>query len=521
VRELSRREVLAGGAALALAPRRAGADPTTDLDVAIVGGGVAGTYAAWRLAEAHRRVWLFEASDRIGGRLHSVAFPQAPHLIVEAGGMRFLDAHVRVSGLIQHLGLTTRGYPIDRDPNRMMLRGRNFSEKDVRAGKARFPYRVPDADQTPDAKFIDRAITDVLPDFAKMKPADWDKIRSSYRYRGRPLRDWTNRDLLLQGMSAEELALAEDASGYDDWIEGETGLDEMDYAFVHDDESKPFRTIVGGYQLLPLALAAQAGKRGAAIATNARVVSLVAGRGGYELTLRDAHDRQTSLTAARVILALPRRGLECIENFPDAKSDRNFARLIASVRPIPACKSLLLYRRPWWRDHGIIEGRNVTDMPARQFYCLGSETVRQAGEETNGYGVLMAYCDMKSVAIWKRLAGRPGAFGLSRLAGNSVLATEVHREAQLVLGRADDAPLAARFQDWSADPYGGGWHYYALGHDGVADSEAMLKPVANRELFVCGEAYSHAQGWVEGALERAETLLERHFAVKPPIWRKA
>jgi monoamine oxidase len=521
VRELSRRAVLAGGAALTLAPIHAGADSGPDLDVAIVGGGVAGTYAAWRLAEAGHRVQLFESSDRIGGRLHSVAFPQAPHLVAEAGGMRFLDAHERVSGVVRHLGLVLREYPIDRDANRMMLRGRNYTQRDVRAGRARFPYRVPDADQTPEAKYFDRAIANVVPDIAKMKPADWNKIRSGYRYRGRLLRDWTNRDLMLQGMSAEELALAEDASGYDDWIDGETGLDEMDYAFVHDDESKPFRTIVGGYQRLPLALAAQASKRGAAITTNARLVSLVAGRSGYRLTLRDEHDRQTTAAAARVILALPRRGLECIEDFPDAKTNPHFAHLIASVRPIPACKSLLLYRRPWWRDHGIVEGRNVTDMPARQFYCLGSETVRQPGEETNGYGVLMAYCDMKAVATWKRLGGKPAAFGFSVLAGTSALATEVDREAQLVLGRANEVPLAARFQDWSVDPYGGAWHYYALGHDGVADCQAMLKPIANRELFVCGEAYSRAQGWVEGALERAETLLERHFALNPPIWRKA
>jgi lysine 2-monooxygenase len=135
--------------------------------------------------------------------------------------------------------------------------------------------------------------------------------------------------------------------------------------------------------------------------------------------------------------------------------------------------------------------------------------------------VLMAYCDMKSVATWKRLAGAPGPFGFATLAGDSALVKEVHREAQLVLGKAEAAPLAACFQDWSVDPYGGGWHYFALGHDGVVDSQAMLKPMAHRDLFVCGEAYSLAQGWVEGALERAETLLQQHFALKPPVWLKA
>ncbi|MBC7213419.1 MAG: NAD(P)-binding protein, partial [Pseudomonas sp.] len=42
------------------------------LDVAIIGGGVSGTYSAWRLQQAHgdsQRIQLFEYGDRIGGRL--------------------------------------------------------------------------------------------------------------------------------------------------------------------------------------------------------------------------------------------------------------------------------------------------------------------------------------------------------------------------------------------------------------------------------------------------------------------
>ncbi len=519
---ISRRRLLAGGAALAAAPLLARAAAGPELDVAIVGGGVAGTYAAWRLRQErpHLRVRLFEASDRIGGRLHSVAFPQAPHLVAEAGGMRFLEAHAHVFGLVNHLGLPSRDYPIDRDANRMMLRGRNFPLKDVHAGTARFAYRVPDADQGPRAHYFDRALANVVPDIGRMTPADWQKVRAGYRFRGRLLRDWKNRDLLLAGMSAEELALAEDSSGYDDWIEGETGLDEMDYAFVHDDESKPFRTIAGGYQRLPLMLAAEARKLGAGVGTGMRVVSLAPDADGYRLAVRDGRGRQTALRAARVILALPRRALERIEDFPEARSDAHFARLIAAVTPIPACKSLLLYQRPWWRDHGVVEGRNITDMPARQFYCLGAEAARLPSEATGGHGVLMAYCDMQAVARWKALVPRPDASGFTALDGASPLAREVHREAGLVLGRTDALPLGAYFQDWSADPFAGGWHYYALGHDGAADSAAMLKPLAGRELYVCGEAYSLAQGWVEGALERAETVLQRYFGLKRPGWLK-
>ena len=521
--QLNRRDVLAGGAALAAAPLVARAASAPDLDVAIVGGGVSGVYAAWRLRQMQPqlRIRLFEASERIGGRLHSYAFPQAPHLVAEAGGMRFLEAHTHVFGTVTTLGLPSRVYPIDEPANRMMLRGVNASLADIAAGRARFPYSVPDIDQTPQASYFARAIDEIAPNATRMKADDWMKLRAGYRFKNRLLRDWNGRELLLQGMSAEELALTQASSGYDDWIDGETGLDELDYFFVHDDESKPFRTIAGGYQRLPLTLAEQAAKLGAGIAMNTTVTSLVPEAGRYRLAVRDASGRQTTLTAARVILALPRRALERIENFPEGHADRRFASLIASVTPIPACKSLLLYKRPWWRDHGIVEGRSITDMPARQFYCLGSETTRLPNEDTNGYGVLMAYSDMRNVATWRALVGRPNASGFTRLGGDAPLAHEVHREAMKVLGRTGAVPLAAVFQDWSVDPYGGGWHYYALGHDGFADCAAMLKPLPGRELYVCGEAYSLAQGWVEGALERAETMLQRHFGLKKPAWLKA
>lgn len=518
---LNRRRFLGTGAAFAALPAlgHASAAPP-DLDVAIIGGGVAGTYAAWRLRQQrpHWRLRLFEASDHIGGRLHSVTFPQAPHLVVEAGGMRYLDAHTHVSRLVKRLDLKAREYPIDRAVNRMMLRGTNIPLAEVQAGRARFPYKVADKDQTPQADFFGKAVENVLPNATRMKWEDWLKVRKGYRFKGRRLQDWTNRDLLLQGMTTEQLALVQESSGYDDWIDGETGLDELDYFFVHDDESKPFRSVVGGYQRVPLMLAAQARLMGAGVSTNTCVVSLVSEHGANRLALRDAAGRQSEVTAARVILALPRRGIERIENFPDAKQNRRFSYLIASVRPIPACKSLLLYKRPWWRDHGLVEGRNITDMPARQFYMLGSETTRHPAEGTNGYGVLMAYCDMKSVANWKALVPNAHASGYSMLTGDSPLAAEVHREAQLVLGKTDLTPVAARFQDWTAEPHGGGWHYYALGHDGVEDSAAMLKPIEDRQIYVCGEAYSRSQGWVEGALERTETLLQRHFGLQAPRW---
>jgi monoamine oxidase len=49
----------------------------------------------------------------------------------------------------------------------------------------------------------------------------------------------------------------------------------------------------------------------------------------------------------------------------------------------------------------------------------------------------------------------------------------------------------------------------------------MIKPVPNIPVYVCGEAYSNGQGWVEGALETAELVLQGPFGLSAPAWLAA
>ena|SRR2546422_1039267 len=98
------------------------------IDFAIVGAGVAGTYAAWRLATAPYEdlkelvprqatpptIRLFEASERIGGRLHTERMPGMSACRAELGGMRFTEDQVLVRSLVAHLQLPCRvfDYPM-------------------------------------------------------------------------------------------------------------------------------------------------------------------------------------------------------------------------------------------------------------------------------------------------------------------------------------------------------------------------------------------------------------------------
>ncbi len=59
-------------------------------DVAIIGAGISGTYAAWRLRNSGLKIGIFEQSDRIGGRIYTHRLPGMPELHAELGAMYFM-----------------------------------------------------------------------------------------------------------------------------------------------------------------------------------------------------------------------------------------------------------------------------------------------------------------------------------------------------------------------------------------------------------------------------------------------
>ena len=82
------------------------------------------------------------------------------------------------------------------------------------------------------------------------------------------------------------------------------------------------------------------------------------------------------------------------------------------------------------------------------------------------------------------------------------------------------SPYSAAYMDWGDDPYGGGWNSWNIGVQAESVSRAIVQPEAEEPVYICGEAYSHYQGWVEGALATAEDMLQNRFGVPSPSWYK-
>lgn len=527
-----------------------------NIDIAVVGAGVSGAYSAWRLQQelgAKAKIALFEYSDRIGGRLYTVTIPGLPNVKAELGGMRFIpDQHVMVASLVHHLKLATKDFPMGAPPpigadcNLFYLRGRHLRLRDL-ADPEKVPYNMTFSERGQGPTNLQvRMMNNIYPGMENLSLCDLMKVNAY----GRPLWKWGFWDLAARVLSNEGYQFMKDSGGYEANVANANAVTQLP-ATEYTDTTK-FLTLRDGYDELPKTLAREFNDampggipKGERVMMNHRLCEIAIGTGEYRYTLifeptvtTDAKTtarigaKKIVVRAKKVILAMPRRSLELITS--DFFNDPWLKTNIQSVLIQSAFKLLLAYETPWWRALGLVAGRSVTDLPIRQTYYFGTEAEQEGGKPFMNSLLMASYNDMGTVPFWKgleegtRYAGyRPSC--LEPGVRNVIPATEFDATEEMVsaanrqiaaMHAMPDIPMpySAVYHTWNENPYGGGWHEWKSNYRLDEIMCRMRKPVDDQDIFIVGEAYSYGQGWVEGALDIAESMLEDYFGFERPGW---
>jgi lysine 2-monooxygenase len=544
-REVSRREVLrwTGAAALAgtlgpvalaaTATTSSAATASTEVDVAIIGGGPSGLYAAYRLLTGTPRsnspvatkpsVAVFEASGRLGGRIWSVVPPQAPHLIAEFGGMRFLQNQEIVPKLVGALKLPTVPFSAGNGQNYAYLRGSRFRVSQY-ADPSVVPYSLPAAEQgmSPSDLLI-KGIETYVPNAPTLTGAQWTKVKATTTSGGQLLRDQGYWNLMQNALSPEGYDLVADGVGYPSLAENWNSVEMMQELAGDFAPNAAYFTIPGGYMRLPLTLGAMARSAGARVHLSSTAVSIVPAPGGKAtITLQGSSGTTSTVTARRVILTTPLEPLQKLAVRSPVLQGTAFQTALGTVGPTTASKMFLAFSTPWWKALGIVGGYSITDLPAKRIWYFGTEADQPGGDAANQNSLLMLYNDEAPAAYWdgyepaRAFNGPPSP----RTAPPAMVAAAVSQLSE-VHGVTVPQPYWAGFINWENLPYGNGFHWWNVHADSAQVVSYLADPFDEMKVSVVGDCWSPAQNWIESGLTVTERLMQSVYRLESPPWLPA
>jgi monoamine oxidase len=456
----------AGGCGRAATPSQAAAE------ICVVGAGIAGLTCAYRLKNAGLRVRLFEAQERVGGRMFTLRDHFPERHVVELGGEMIDSGHTNLRGLAGELGLALD----DLSPSSAELAQTLW----YFAGSVRSEAEVVDAFR-PVAHAIERDLATIG--------------EGSISFR---------TPLGAEALDRESLAAWFDRHGVRDWIRAlldvayttEMGLESAEQSALNlltfiATEPDPFRVfgesderyhVRGGSDAITRALAT---RLGAAVETGC-VLESVHQRAGGDFTLSFRRDNASrALPASHVVLALPLTTLRRVKldvELPEVQRD--------AVRELAYgtnAKLLIGFARRQWREATRSDGSTFSDLA---YQTTWEATRAQPGES----GVLVNFT-----------GGRQGQqLGTGSAADRARSAVEDLERLFPGISALRTGMTEARFH-WPSHPWALGSYMCPRPGDWTRFGGAFDKP-AGRLRFAGEHTSSEAQGFMEGGCESGERV---------------
>jgi monoamine oxidase len=469
---LSRRRFLQLAAA---APLRGGVaqgpSDRTQSAVVIVGAGLAGLRAADMLRRAGRRVLVFEARERAGGRVLTVRTPFDDGLHGEAGPIRIAGVHQAVLRAARSFGLMLTPFESSQGAAVVAVQGRRATAAEAARG-ALTPDLEPDDRGREQWSLLDRYVGELPADLAD--PAAGPAALARWQSYDRVT--WPEF-LRSRGASPQTIALM--TVGGD--AQGLSALYVLRQFAMLRHSTQRYK-IRDGMDRLPQAMAAALS---GVVRFKAPVVRVVRELdGGRSSMPRFRVDYQSgarieSQRASHVIFTVPCPTLRDIEIVP--RLSRVKEQAIARLTYYAGTRFLLQTRSRFWREEGL-SGSARTDRATE----VWDSTYDQL---TTARGILGASVGGEAARPLERLSAEDSLkFGI-----------ELTADAFPAIRQQFDKGFVQR---WPLDPWSRG--AFAVFKPGEMSTLMPVLARAEGGLHFAGEHTSSWTGWMEGALQSGE-----------------
>ena len=439
-------------------------------DLAVVGGGIAGLYCCLH-APVGMRIALFEATDRIGGKIETVP---AGGFQAEYGAMRFDPVHQPMVGeLLSNLHLETEPFP-------------EYNSPPVRERRTKYDLTADERDLNA-LELFTRAIGRVLgkSELMRLTQQELEELRRHGRHGDRPLWEQGLLNVLSDVLSPDAIKyIINDGSFFHVIHENPSAAGWMLTWVTMLQMSPQLRGVRGGMERITEQMLARVKGNGIEVRLHHPLLAVTPGERKVTLVFNTGE-----FTADHVILAIPPYPLRAVHGLPD-----DIRALLHAVLRLPLLKCFFVVKDPWW--HEDTPNRGIGDFPARELHYY------RQGDRGN----VMVYADRPCLNFWGRYV-RPGYHDRAQINGDPELPRAFARRMKI----DPAAVLAYGIRDWGRAPYGGAGHLWRPGFEPWEVSARLeafsLTGRGPANVHICGEAFSDFQGFMEGALRSAHSAL--------------
>lgn len=466
------------------------------MEYVIVGGGVSGLYAAYRLCkrEDTAQVTIVEALDRVGGR---VLTDKIGDHVLEYGPMRFEPELQRTfANLLKELNICTKAFV----PYTCPIDPPDFNQIFYEEIKAIRKYST----LSPAFALLKYALREILDDQWNVEADSiYDPSRDARKkwlkkygvFQGRLLRDHGLWDTLAHVLSKEALDYLQHKGTFYHMLSiNPNAADQICFMLdILATAKDNLITIENGSQEIVNKLynnLCESSKTTFVMST--QVTSFKDTQSSKKINVytfgcgKEKDRVEGQLTCDHLIFTCQKNAYSYITGFPE-----HIRNLFDSVMVVKLFKIFIILENPPFSNPPPSPNYNADKVPCREIHYSYSDK--------DNTGMVMIYGDIPSLNYWKPFTGSKDTHMKNHL---------VHYLRQIFPGATEPYSISYfNILDWSNEPHRSGVHLWRPGCTSSDVIKQMSSFGKNKNTHICGETYSDYQGFIEGCLRTVNTVL--------------